>query len=482
MSRLPRLALGTVQPDADPTALLWGLLGALDRRDLRVQDFLSRACSTSRDGATAITGQPPRHLDSWLMPSELCRRLFLRGMRSADIAIVEGTFATSHQLAAGGDLARLCGWLELPRLAIVDVSRLGDCCLPPRPAALDGVLLDGVVDQRAFWHWQTVLETLWGAPVLGAMPADPQLRSTIQRLAIGEAPALELCQALTTGFERFSNLDRLIELSTRYDFPFRGLDGPWDRAEPANLRIAMACDSAFRCYFPDTLDLLELKGATICDFSPLKDERLPADTDIVYFGCGRPDVFAGELMANTCMTAALRQHLCNGQRIYAECGGLAYLSREIVMPDGVRLPMVGILPVAARWNVPQPPQPVETRLGADCWLGRAGDTLRGYLNSRWTLHREHSTQDQAACELPQHGSSPVPASGPDRSDCSASFGHGRTIVGAGADIPAYLVARHQAIGSRLQLNFAAQPAMLESFFHPHAAMMDRDGCSLARAL
>ncbi len=52
-------------------------------------------------------------------------------------------------------------------------------------------------------------------------------------------------------------------------------------------------DDAFHCYFPDTLDLLELRGATVCDFSPLRDERLPVDTDIVYFGCGRPDLFAG---------------------------------------------------------------------------------------------------------------------------------------------------------------------------------------------
>jgi cobyrinic acid a,c-diamide synthase len=480
MSRLPRLALGTVQPGADATALVWGLLAALERNELRVQNFLSRACFTARDGATAITGQPPRHLDSWLMSSELCRRLFLRGVRSADIAIVEGAFAASSPIATGGDLATLCDWLALPRLAIVDVSRLEGCCLPTRPVALDGVVLDCVVNQRAFFHWQTVFESLWGVPVFGAMPAEPELRQAIGRLPIGAAPSHELCQFLANSFERFSDVGRLVELSTRYDFPFRGLDGPWERSERISLRIAMACDEAFRCYFPDTLDLLELKGATICDFSPLKDERLPPGTDIVYFGCGRPDTFAAELMANTCMTSALREHLCNGQRIYAECGGLAYLSREIAMPDGSRLPMVGALPVVARWNVPTLPQPVETRLSADCWLGQQGDVLRGYLNSRWTLHRERPAAWPIDCAKP-----PESLLGTDCRNqlvADAALAAASAFEGAEGDFSAYLVARHQAIGSRLHLNFAAQPAMLESFFHPHAAMMDRDNCSLARAL
>ncbi len=107
--------------------------------------------------------------------------------------------------------------------------------------------------------------------------------------------------------------------------------------------------------------------------------------------------------------------------------------------------MVGVLPVAARMN-PQPPplKPVEFELGADCWMGRRSERLRGYLNSRWSLH-----------PLNSNGQEPVTTN---------------------------LVGRHQAIGSRVHLNFAAQPNVLETFFRPHAASLDLEAATPARTL
>src|SRR5271155_3921394 len=71
MSRFPRLAVGTLQPGVDATAITWALMDSLESVGLRVQSFLSRACFAPRDGATAITGLSPRHLDSWLMSEDL---------------------------------------------------------------------------------------------------------------------------------------------------------------------------------------------------------------------------------------------------------------------------------------------------------------------------------------------------------------------------------------------------------------------------
>ena len=89
MSQLPRIAIGTIQQNADRTAMLWALLDALERSGLRVQHFLSHAYFIARDGATAITGRSPRHLDSWFMDERICREAFLRGCRSSDLAVVE---------------------------------------------------------------------------------------------------------------------------------------------------------------------------------------------------------------------------------------------------------------------------------------------------------------------------------------------------------------------------------------------------------
>ena len=93
MIPLPRLAVGTIQPQADSHAILWGLMEALRARGLQVQSFRSRACFAAETETAAVTGLHPRHLDSWLMSPDLCRRLLLRATDHCDIAVVEGEAA-----------------------------------------------------------------------------------------------------------------------------------------------------------------------------------------------------------------------------------------------------------------------------------------------------------------------------------------------------------------------------------------------------
>jgi cobyrinic acid a,c-diamide synthase len=426
-----------VQSQADLTAIVWGLMDALGRTGVRVQSFLSHAYFSPRDGATAITGLPPRHVDSWLMSETLCREVFLRGCRTSDLAIVEGSFVGSSSGAAS-DFETLCRWLKLPRIAVVDARLLAQCRLPARPSELGALLLDRVDDEAEAWRLQTLFESLWKVPVVGWLGRLERLRSEIERLPPGRKPPLELCHALGDEFARGAQRKAILGLASSRAFDVGAIrlcrQAPCPQA-PA-VRVAVAYDDAFGGYFPDTLDLLELRGAAISDFSPLADERLPPDTDVVYVGCGHPERFAAQLSKNDCMMLALKSHLCSGRRIYAECGGLAYLCREIEMPTGQRWPMVGALPAVARFDpTPAPPAPTEVRLASDTWLGCAGQCWRGYLSPRWSLRPASNLE---AC------------------------GQG----GAGRELD--VVKRHQAVGSRVYLNFAAQHELLESFFVPHA--------------
>lgn len=434
MSRLPRIGIGTIQPGVDGAPIAWGLMDALEQAGRRVQSFSSRACFAPLDGATAITGQAPRHLDTWLMSPESCRDVLIRGCKSSHLALVEGRFrsALAPECAVGGDFETLCRWLDLPKLAVLNASRLSCCQFPARPQDVDGILLDRVASQQQLIRLQTTIEGLWGVPVLGSLGLLDSLREVFKRLPAGSIPSSELCRVLGNDFKRCSQLERIYRIAERRDFSSTRL-APQEHAEPLSLQVAVAYDDAFHCYFPDTMDLLELKGATLCDFSPLRDERLPAGTDLVYIGCGRPDLYAQELAENQCMMLALQNHLCSGKRIYAECGGLAYLGQSLETPNGERLPMAGVLPLAARLNQPcAPPEAAELTLGLPNWLGPRGAKLRGYRNSAWTIE-------------------------PAGSLCSFS-----------ADPAARwdLVGMHELVGSRLHVNFAAQPDFMNHFFTP----------------
>jgi cobyrinic acid a,c-diamide synthase len=391
--------------------------------------------------------------------------MFCHAAATADVAIVEGQFdqaqwcatAGSPNCAAptgrqgarstqnrvtcqGGSLDTLSDWLDLPRLAIVDVALLSNCRLPARPAA-DSLLLDGFADGADFRRWQTILGSLWGIPVVGGLDRCTALRQNFSVFQPGQKPPREWASALAKQFLQYSSLKRILALAGR-----RGIPGDWssnfrDDLRPlprTNAKVAVAYDDAFNCYFPDTLDILELRGATLRVFSPLRDESLPPDTDIVYLGCGAPHEHAEELAANHCMLTALKEHVCSGRRIYAEGGGLAYLCQHVETADGRRTPMVGALRATARRNPDRiPPEPVEITLAIDTWLGSAGTSLRGYRNSNWLL---------------------------EPTGCLTRF-----AKEAAAEFD--LIGRHQAIGSRIHLNFAAQPNLLAGFLRPCPAAL-----------
>jgi len=234
-------------------------------------------------------------------------------------------------------------------------------------------------------------------------------------------------------FMRYWQVGRLLEIASRWEMADVTLQQLCPEPTPSRLSLAVAYDEAFNCYFPDTLDWLELRGASVVDFSPLREESLPAGTDIVYLGCGQPERHAAALSKNHCMKAALRNHLRAGRRIYAEGGGLAYLCQQMESLDGVLKRMVGIIPAAARLTrSPSPPRPIEVTLAQPNWLAAEGERLRGYLSSHWELE-------------------PIG----DLRGSVAQPGYARAILGP-----------YQAVGSLLHLNFAAQPDFLRRFFYP----------------
>ncbi|OHB80430.1 MAG: hypothetical protein A2W31_00590 [Planctomycetes bacterium RBG_16_64_10] len=430
MFKLPRVAVGTVQPAADVVPMVWALSSLFERSGLHVQVYQSKARFGKRDGGHTICGLTARHLDSWLMSPELCHETFVHGSRGADLALVLGQYQPGHcGPSAGGDLDTLCAWLDLPQLVVIDVTQLRDCQILQLPADTAGLLLDRVA-RTELPRWQTILEPLAGVPVLGALPRMDAERAMIEGFAAGDSPSRCLCEVLAGRLTETLQLRQLFGVMQCAALPHANGAHFQAGTKLAGLRVAVAYDEAFHCYFPDVLDLLELQGALVRDFSPLRDETLPAKTDIVYFGCGHPHRFAQALAANQCLALALRNHVCRGRRLYAEGGGLAYLCRYLHMPSGERLPMAGVMPAIADYTGDDPaPEPTEITVSRDSWLAPRGAKLRGYCNSTWEI--------RPAGPLVSHSGRP-----------------GR---------PADLVAHQQALGGRLQLNFAAQPDFLRRF-------------------
>jgi cobyrinic acid a,c-diamide synthase len=101
-------------------------------------------------------------------------------------------------------------------------------------------------------------------------------------------------------------------------------------------------DRIFSFYYAENLAALRERGAQLIELDSFAD-CLPGELDALYIGGGFPEVFAAELAGNRALKNDIKQSGEAGLPIYAECGGLMYLGRSI-MVDGGRFPMVGLLP------------------------------------------------------------------------------------------------------------------------------------------
>ncbi len=130
---------------------------------------------------------------------------------------------------------------------------------------------------------------------------------------------------------------------------------------------------------PDNLDALTAAGAELVPFSPIADARLPEGLGGIYFGGGYPELHAEKLAANSHLRSQVLASSLKGMPIYAECGGLMYLCRELTDMDGRIHPMTGCFSFSTRML-----QRLKTlgyreiTLKKDTILGQAGRKIRGH--------------------------------------------------------------------------------------------------------
>jgi len=117
---------------------------------------------------------------------------------------------------------------------------------------------------------------------------------------------------------------------------------------PKRCRIGVALDEAFCFYYADNLSLLRSMGAEVVPFSPIHDDHLPHQLDGLYIGGGYPELYGEALQSNESMRRHVQCFADAGGLIYAECGGMMYLTGGLYtgkkMEDSKYSRMCGIFP------------------------------------------------------------------------------------------------------------------------------------------
>jgi cobyrinic acid a,c-diamide synthase len=356
-----RLILAAPNSGSGKTLLTAGLAGAFKRRGFVVQPFKCGPDYIDSGYHALAAGRECRNLDTWLLSPEQVRMLFGRATADADVAVIEGVmglfdgFGALDDAGSTADVARL---LEGPVILVVDARGMARSAaalvagfqqFDPR-VRIGGVLLNRVGSQRHAELCATAITHHTGLPCFGYLPRRDAFKLPERHLGlitIGEdhsiAPVLE---QVADALEQTCDLDALLALANTA--PLLGTAPPTalvTAAETADRPvIAVALDTAFSFAYPEMFELLTAAGATIASFSPLTSPMLPPDTAGIILSGGFPELYAEQLSHNTSLFRQIKAAYAADVPIYAECGGLMYLTNALIDQQGQRWPMVGLLP------------------------------------------------------------------------------------------------------------------------------------------
>jgi len=391
---VPRIVIAGTQSGTGKTSLALALIASLKRRGFRIQAFKVGPDFLDPSYLTVASERPCYNLDGWMTRKEYVLELFGRTTQDVDMALIEGVmglFDGADPSTSGGSTAEIARWLDAPVLLLINVHGMArslsalvkGCVEFERDLRIAGIIANhSGSDHHKDWLAQSLGSSSL-PPLLGAIPrgAFPTLPSRHLGLVTADPENLSprVLEELGDVLEKHVSVDSMIQMARRAS-PL-SIPKSTSNVKPCRKRVSIgvAYDRAFHFYYPDNLIELTSRGCDLIRFSPLKDSELPRDINGLYFGGGYPEEYAEALADNQDMQGAVRQFAKRGLPIYAECGGLMYLTRGIETTHRKRYAMVGLLPVWSRMlDRLKSLGYVEVTLTKDSLWGECGALFRGH--------------------------------------------------------------------------------------------------------
>lgn len=297
-----------------------------------------------------VCGVKGRNLDSFMMTEDFLKWNLCSVMEDRDVAVIEGVMGLfdGYGEDAKGSTAELAKKLGLPVLLLVDAKGMSQSIVPlihgflnwDKGLPIVGVILNRVNTERQYVFLKSRIEKI-GIKCFGYIPTIPEIKVPERHLGI--AMGYEQDKNFVEGLKKAAaclDKKRLLNLLENSSKKISATDLAPVNKVPIN--IAVAYDEAFSFIYQENITLFKQNGAYVHYFSPLNDETFGL-ADLVYLPGGYPELFIRRLAENNKMKDAITDFVEKGGHLIAECGGLIYLSKEIII-DGVSFSGVNILP------------------------------------------------------------------------------------------------------------------------------------------
>ena len=371
--KIPRLVVAGITSGVGKTSITSAIIYGIKKRGYSIQPFKVGPDYIDPSYLSAISGKDAKNLDVWLMGESELLHSFVKNSTS-DISVIEGVmgyydgFGGKTNYASTHHVASL---LKSPTILILDASKTARSIAATalgfakfhRNSRIVGVILNKIGSKKHESMCKQALASL-KVPILGSILRNSE---SLESRHLGLIPVKEQ-RSLQNKIRKVSreisdslDIDKIIQICKNVsDLP---------KAQSKKIKkpiatVAVALDSSFNFYYHDNLEALRREGAKLKFFSPVTDKKIPK-CDLIYIGGGFPEVLGQSLERNTIMRKMIKKHAEEGIPIYAECGGLMYLTKSISFGKK-KYKMVGLFDAETQMTKKMTLNYTEGRITSNC--------------------------------------------------------------------------------------------------------------------
>ena len=348
--KIPRLVLAGTTSGVGKTSITCAIIYAFQKKGFSVQPFKVGPDYIDPSYLSSIGQKDAFNLDVWLMGKNHLLESFVSNSKS-DISIIEGVMGYYDGFGGDSNFAsthHVASITKSPTILVIDASKAARSIAATalgflkfhNNSRIKGIILNKIGSKKHEILCRKAIEKT-KLPIIGVIPKNPDLELPSRHL--GLIPTKED----KTLRKKIKHISKIISDSLDVEKILQTIQAPHPLKTPSRIiyqkpktTIAVALDGSFNFYYRDNLEALKREGAELKFFSPVRDKQLPK-ADGIYIGGGFPEILGESLEKNQSMRKKIKQLSEENIPIYAECGGLMYLSKSINYGDK-KSKMVGI--------------------------------------------------------------------------------------------------------------------------------------------
>lgn len=384
--KIPQILLAGTSSGVGKTSISCAIIYGLKKRGYSVQPFKVGPDYIDPGYLYTVSGNHAHNLDVWLMGAKELVDVFTRNSNS-DISVIEGVmgyydgFSGKNNHASTHHVATL---IKSNVILILDARKTARSIAATalgfikfhKNSRISGIILNQIGSKKHEKLCRDALENL-KIPIVGIIPKNPDLFLDARHLGLIstrddkqlQSHILKIAKTISQHLD-FDKILKIAKTSNVLPKPSKIV------TKKQSCTISVALDNSFNFYYAANLEALRSQGAKLKFFSPLSDKKLPP-SDGIYIGGGFPEILSKGLSKNITMKNQIKKLAENDIPLYAECGGLMYLTKSI--HDGKqKFPMVGFIDATTRMTTKMKLNYTRAKIVSNCIISNTTQMFQGH--------------------------------------------------------------------------------------------------------